>query len=129
MREELLSWLAVIRPLVELLVSLAGPIVIGWLVAKLSATLKITDEKTKADLEARLRDALHQSAENGLRLALQKLGLKDGMPVLTSDVIEIAKQYVRQNNPETLAGLGVSADMLANILAAKLPQVLAKTAN
>ena len=127
MREVLLEILAVVRPLIELLVALGGPVIAGWLVAKLSATLKITDEKARVELEAGLRDALHKSAENGLRLALQRLGIKGGAPVLTSEIVEVAKQYVRQNNPDALAGLGVSADMLTNILTAKLPQVMAKT--
>lgn len=127
MREILLEILSVVRPLIELLVMVLGPVFVTWLAAKLAATLKITDEKAKADLEAKLRDALHQSAENGLRLALQKFG--GGKAVSMDTIVTLAKEYVRQNNPETLAGLGVSADMLDSILVAKLPQVLAKTDN
>lgn len=127
MREILLEILSVVRPLIELLVMVLGPVFVTWLAAKLAATLKITDEKAKADLEAKLRDALHQSAENGLRLALQKFGGRKAVSMDT--IVTLAKEYVRQNTPETLAGLGVSDDMLDSILVAKLPQVLAKTDN
>lgn len=132
MREILLEILAVVRPLIELLVMVLGPIFVGWLATKLSATLNVTDAKAKADLEARLRDALHKAAENGLLLAVQRLGIGEKTPVspsLQKDLVEIAKNYVRQKNPETLAGLGVSAGDLADIITAKLPQLLPKTAN
>ncbi|MBP2460158.1 MULTISPECIES: hypothetical protein [unclassified Rhizobium] len=55
-----------------LLVSTIGPVLVTLIAARLIAVLKVADEMQKLEIEARLRDALHQSAVNGLKLALRR---------------------------------------------------------
>lgn len=117
----------VVQPLAALLVTTVGPILVMWISARLIALLKITDQKQQVELEAKLRDALHQSAANALKYALAKAGLP---PILTgvvsSGVLGDAIAYVEEKNPEALTKLGVHPDALRDIILSKLPDLLAR---
>ena len=60
---------AIIQPLVVLLGSIVGPVLITWISARLISLLKVADEKQQLDIQAKLRQALHDSAANALKFA------------------------------------------------------------
>lgn len=73
------SWLyevwTIVQPVVVLLVSTVGPVLVTWISARLIELLNVTNEKQRVEIEAKLREALHQSAANAIRFALSKAGL------------------------------------------------------
>lgn len=115
--------IAVFKPLIELLVITVGPILVTFLVARISKALNIRDEKQKVELENGLRNALHQSAENAIKFAVGRLGLNAALSLDTGrikpEVLIEAAKYVIDKNPDALKGLGVTADQLRDILTAK----------
>lgn len=116
------SWLyvvwTIVQPIVTLLVTLFGPVLLALIVGYLVKLLKITDANQQAALEAQLSAALHQSAANAVKFALGKLGLP-ASSALMSDVISLAASYVQDKNPDALAKLGVNASKLQDIITAK----------
>ncbi len=120
------SWLyvtwTIVQPLVTLLVTLFGPVIIGIVAAYLVKLLRITDANQQAALEGQLRAAVHQSALNAVKFALGKLGLP-ASAALTATVISTAMAYVQDKNAGDLAKLGVSEDKLKDILTAKAQDV------
>lgn len=116
---------SIVQPLVTLLVTMVGPILVGWIAAQIIRLLKVTDEKQQLDIEAKLRDAIHQSAANALKFALARGGLST--PVangVTGAVISEAIAYVQEKNPDALEKLGVDGSSLRDIIISKVPDLL-----
>lgn len=120
------AW-TIVQPVVVLLVSTVGPVLVTWIAARLIALLKVTDEKQRVEIEAKLRDALHQSAANALRFALSKAGLPNVGGVISDTLLAEAAKYVVEKNPEALQKLGVDAKALDEIILSKLPELIQHT--
>lgn len=118
----------IVQPVIVLLVSTVGPVLVTWISARLIALLKVTDEKQRVEIEAKLRDALHQSAANAIRFALSKAGLPHGVirigGAINDAVLAEAAKYVAEKNPEALQKLGVDSKGLEEIILSKLPDLL-----
>ncbi|MBA8799130.1 hypothetical protein FHW77_002849 [Agrobacterium sp. RC10-4-1] len=125
------SWLyevwTIVQPIVVLLVSTVGPVLVTWIAARLIALLKVTDEKQRVEIEAKLREALHQSAANAIRFALSKAGLPNVGGVINDTILTEASKYVIEKNPEALQKLGVDAKGLEEIILSKLPDLIRQT--
>lgn len=128
--QTLMNIIGVTRPLIELVVSIAGPVIVTWLSLKLATVLNIKADKDKTDLESSLRDALHASATNAITYASKQLGVDLSADkttagwqpsVTTAQVIQTAADYVKDKNPETLTKLNVSDSQLKDILLTKVP--------
>lgn len=120
MEQKLLDYAAILRPVLELVVTLAVPI----LAAKLYGWLGIKAEKDQTEIEKMLRDALHASAQNALVYALQKHGLSFNdlsSKNALGTILGTAQEYVREKNPDALAKLNVDGSGLRDILMSKLP--------
>jgi hypothetical protein len=110
---------AILPPILDLAVTVlaAGG---AWLVERLVRLTGVDTEAKRLDVEAKLREALHFAAENGLRFALTKAG----MPTIaepTAEIIANAIFYVTDKNPDTIRKLGVNGDALEDIIRAKWP--------
>jgi len=114
------AW-GVVSPLVILLVSTVGPVLVAWLSARLIGLMNIKDEEAKMKIEAQLREALHQSAANAIRYATARMGVG----AAADELVKMALPYVQAKNPETLEKLGVDPGNLRDILLSKVPDVLA----
>ncbi len=125
------SWLyevwTIVQPIVVLLVSTVGPVLVTWIAARLITLLKVTDEKQRVEIETKLRDALHQSAANAIRFALSKAGLPNVGGVINDTILAEASKYVIEKNPEALQKLGVDAKGLEEIILSKLPDLIQQT--
>lgn len=125
------SWLyevwTIVQPIVVLLVSTVGPVLVTWIAARLIALLKVTDEKQRVEIEAKLREALHQSAANAIRFALSKAGLPNVGGVINDTILAEASKYVIEKNPEALEKLGVDTKGLEEIILSKLPDLIRQT--
>lgn len=121
----------IVQPIVVLLVSTVGPVLVTWIAARLIALLKVTDEKQRVEIEAKLREALHQSAANAIRFALSKAGVPHGVirigGAINDAVLAEAAKYVAEKNPEALQKLGVDAKGLEEIILSKLPDLIRQT--
>lgn len=119
------SWLydvwSIVQPVVVLFVSTVGPVLVTWISARLIGLLKVTDEKQRAEIEAKLREALHQSAANAINFAIAKTGVGVRPRPTSEEVLRLAASYVTAKNPEALHKLGVDANGLREILMSKLP--------
>lgn len=113
----------IVQPVVVMFLSTVVPAFGIWLAAQVSSLLKITDEKRKLEVEAQLRNALHESAINALKYALNKVGSPSISGQLSQEVIETAIGYVRDKNPETLEKLGVREGSLEQIILSKVQDV------
>ncbi|MBO0142245.1 hypothetical protein JZX87_13845 [Agrobacterium sp. Ap1] len=115
----------IVQPIVVLLVSTVGPVLVGWISARLLAVLKVTDEKQRLEVEGKLRDAIHQAALNALKFALARGGVRAAAPSLvTGEIISEAIGYVRSKNPDALEKLGVDQSALRDIIISKVPDIL-----
>lgn len=114
----------IVQPIVVLLVSTVGPVLVTWIAARLIALLKVTDEKQRVEIEAKLREALHQSAANAIRFALSKVGLPNVGGAINDAVLADAANYVVEKNPEALQKLGVDNKALREIILSKTPEIL-----
>lgn len=121
----------IVQPIVVLLVSTVGPILATWIAARLIAFIKVADEKQRVEIEAKLREALHQSAANALRFALSRAGVPHGViqigGVINDTLLAEASKYVIEKNPEALEKLGVDGKGLEEIILSKLPALLRQT--
>jgi len=113
----------IVQPVVVLFVSTVGPVLVTWISARLIALLKVTDEKQRADIEAKLRQALHQSAANAMSYAAHKIGVSLFRIPVSEDLLRQAAAYVTEKNPEALEKLGVSQQALRDILLSKVTLV------
>lgn len=125
------SWLyevwIIVQPVVVLLVSTVGPVLVTWISARLIELLNVTNEKQRVEIEAKLREALHQSAANAIRFALSKAGLPNVGGVINDTILAEASKYVIEKNPEALQKLGVDAKGLEEIILSKLPDLIRQT--
>lgn len=117
----------IVQPIVVLLVSTVGPVLVTWIAARLIALLKVTDEKQRVEIEAKLREALHQSAANAVRFALAKAGVVHVGGRVSDALISEAAKYVIEKNPEAMQKLGVGTKGLEEIILSKLPDPLLQT--
>ncbi|MEK1890800.1 MAG: hypothetical protein AAAB35_25205 [Phyllobacterium sp.] len=124
------SWLydiwQIVQPVVVMLVSTAGPILVTWLAAKLAALLQSTDEAKRKEIEERLRLALHTSAFNALKYAASRAGIQlpDALSSISPAVVD-AIDYIRSKNPDAIDAFKLSNEQLAEIVISKLPDVKA----
>lgn len=114
----------IVQPVVVLLFSTVGPVLVAWISARVISLLKITDEKQRIDIESKLRDALHQSAANAVRFALAKAGVIHIGGHVSEAIIADAAKYVIEKNPDAIAKLGVNAKALNEIIMSKLPETI-----
>ncbi len=117
------AW-TIVQPVVVLLVSTVGPVLVTWIAARLIALLKVTDEKQRVEIEAKLRDALHQSALNAMKYAFAKAGLPTIGGVINPGLVAEAVTYVTEKNPDALKKLGVDNRALEDIILSKIPEVV-----
>lgn len=118
---------SVIFPIVQLLVVTAGPILVGWLVARISSVLKINGEAARAEFEKNLRDALHQSAVNALKLVTAKLmtGNANAVPLAQSLDLnrDVLIEYVMKRNPEAVEYFNLNPKGVMDIIQSKIPDL------
>lgn len=117
----------IVQPVVVLLVSTVGPILATWIATKLISLLNVTNEKQRVEIEAKLREALHQSAANAIRFALSKAGLPNVGGVINDTILAEASKYVIEKNPEALEKLGVDTKGLEEIILSKMPDLIRQT--
>ncbi len=121
---------AIIQPLVVLLGSIVGPVLVTWISARLISLLKVADEKQQLDIEGKLRQALHDSAANALKFALARSGISGGAvasvaaSAVSSAMLLEATKYVEEKNPDALQKLGVTPAALQDIIMSKVPDLL-----
>lgn len=122
------SWLyevwTIVQPVIVLLVSTVGPVLVTWISARLIALLKVTDEKQRVEIETQLRTALHQSAVNALKFAAARMGIPVTLTSASGQLVTMAADYVRQKNPEALSKLGVDHKALEEIILSKIPDLV-----
>ena len=111
----------IVSPLVMLLVSIVGPALVAWVAVRLVAVLNVNDEKAKKDIEAKVRDALHLAALNGLKFAMTKVGLPSGS-LPSQQEINDAMAYVRSKNPD--ASADIDDNDLEEIVMSKVPDLI-----
>ncbi|AYM13050.1 hypothetical protein G6L58_17230 [Agrobacterium tumefaciens] len=114
----------IVQPIVVLLVSTVGPVLVTWIAARLIALLKVTDEKQRVEIETNLRNALHQSALNAMKYAFAKAGLPAIGGLISPILIAEAVTYVTEKNPDALKKLGVDNKALEEIILSKIPEVV-----
>ena len=119
----------ILQPVIILLISTIGPLLVAWVGARLAMLLKIADDNQRKDLEQKLNAALHQSALNALKFATSKLGIPPvtGLDV-RSPVIKEAVEYVRSKNPDAVDAFGLDDTSLAEIVMSKVPDVVSALA-
>ncbi|AHA27862.1 hypothetical protein [Candidatus Liberibacter americanus] len=115
MIDTILSLIEIFQPIVTLSVSVFAPILFKSIAKPLICLLNLTEDSKQLEIESRLRDSLHQSASNALRFAMSKLKSSDISPA----VIELARSYVYENNPETIKQLKIDANTIKNIIYSK----------
>jgi hypothetical protein len=145
MKELLLSLLPILRPLLEVFITVVAPTMVTWLAYRLVSLLKITDDKQKAEVEATLRDALHESAKNALLYAMTQFGLSGSGTNMSQSVMELSRKagagdaaaqvkleglvdmavnnYLIPKMPETIKKLKATPEGLADIVISKVPAV------
>lgn len=122
MQETIKDLIAIIRPVLELVITIAVPLI----ALRVNTWLGTKDEKDRTEIEKLLRDAIHASAQNALAYALQKKGipitdLTSPNNGVTSEVVKMAVDYVKDKNPDALRKLGVDDGNLKDIVTSKLP--------
>ncbi|MBZ9653566.1 hypothetical protein [Phyllobacterium lublinensis] len=116
----------ILQPVIVMLVSTVGPILITWLAAKLAFLLQSTDEAKRNEIEERLRVALHTSAFNALKYAASRSGIQlPDMLSSASPAVLSAIDYIRSKNPDAVDAFKLSNEQLAEIVISKLPDVKA----
>jgi hypothetical protein len=113
----------ILQPLVVMFGSIVGPVLITWIGARVIALLKITDQAKRLEIETQLRNAIHASSANAIRFAIARAALVPGA-VISPQLIETATTYVVEKNPDALAKLGVTEDMLREIITSKVPDLV-----
>lgn len=134
----------VVWPLIQLLVTVFGPVLVAMLAAKVGSFLDIKNEDQKVALEQKIRFALHEAAENALTYAMARYGFKLGGEFQESlsqlarnaslgnaeavtkmeDVLHAAvEDYLKPKMPDAISKLGASDNDLTDIVLAKIPKV------
>lgn len=153
MKELLLSILPVLRPLLETIITILGPVLVTWVTVRIVSLLKINDEQKKIEVEAKIRDSLHEAARNALLFAMTKYGVQgNSSTVLSKTIMQLVRQssasdgvddearrlattkldsiiatavndYLVPKMPDAISKLKVTADGLADIVLSKAPVV------
>lgn len=92
-------------------------VVITILIASLVQTLKA---RFGIEVEARHREALHSALLSGIRAAL-------GRGLLGQAAVDDALRYVLDSVPDAITALNPNANVLTDLAAAKLREVMEKT--
>lgn len=114
----------IVQPIVVLAVTTISPFVVTWITYQVSRLLRIEDEKKKLEVEAQLRNALHDAAINALKFAATKFNTVSLSGPMSRQIMDAAKAYVMEKNPETLAKLGVDQKNLEQIIMSKMPDLI-----
>lgn len=113
-------WDAVTPYLVTALVTLIG-LAVTWATAQFASTQAAIKTKTGLDIEAILREALHQALTTGAQTAVAG-GLAGPA------AIDMTINHATQSVPDAIAALGPTGEVLINLAKAKLAQILAGAA-
>ena len=137
MNDFLRSIWPVIEPLVMTLLTIVGPALVTWLSVRIVGLLKIKEDTQKAEVEQKMRDALHLSAENAIKLIIGQ-ALSSGV---TSSPLEAIKNlsrdegalnkvinYVQDKNPDAVKTFELTGKGILDIAISKIPDVLAAIA-
>jgi len=120
---------AFMSPILLSLGSILGPIIAVWLAAKVTSLMNISDANKRKELEEKLRDALHQSALNGLKYAAAKYaGRLHGfgfLDLVQPEILSTATEYIRNKNPDATDAFNLSDRDLHEIIMTKIPDVKA----
>lgn len=133
MQQTLATIWSIVEPVVTLFAGIIVPIVFVWLSRKLETWLSIKTVDQQADFEAKLRDALHKSAETALKLVLVKAGATGAITAsAVTDLLNAsptampsAVASVKTKNPDAVQFLGVSDDSIRDIIISKIPEIVA----
>lgn len=145
MNEYLITILVILRPALEVFLSIVVPILVTWLVAQAIRFLGIKNEDQKIKVEADLRNALHAAAQNALLFAMTKYGLKVGSLNMSESVKNLAQKaaigdpaaselmgkvlneaveyYLKPKMSDSIAKLKASHQDLEDIVLSKVPSV------
>jgi hypothetical protein len=109
-------WTEVLQGPLVLILATAAATYAGVLARKLNTWLGLQNEQ-------KLREALHQAAENAIGFAAGKSGLSVADALrsgLRETLLAVAADYVKDKNPTALRKLAVDDGKLADILVAKI---------
>lgn len=121
MKQLLLELGAVVWPLISLFITLVGAAIVPFLAGRLIKRLGIENADKKAEVEAKLREALHQSGQNALMFALSKAGYAS--PLSVSNLVHNAPL-----DPKVKAKLdAVVQSAVKDYLIPKMPGTIKKT--
>lgn len=146
MKEMLLSLLTILRPMLEVFISIVAPALIPWLAYRVVSLLKINDDKKKAEVEELLRNALHESARNALLYAMTQFGMHGATSTnMSQSIMELSRKagageadaqvkleslidsavndYLIPKMPDTIKKLKATPEGLADIVMSKVPTV------
>jgi hypothetical protein len=136
---------AIVRPFLEIFLSVFVPLIVGALAVRLNGYIgyKTEDERLKGEEALRLR--LHEAAENALTFAMTKLGYRLSTPEMESGLLtdlreakngstealirvnsiyEAAVQdYLKPKMADTIKKLGASDQDLEDIVVSKVARV------
>lgn len=109
---------ALLQPYVLAVVSVLATAIVGWLA-------ELLRRKFNLDIEAAHRDALQTALTNGAGLIAGKIGgaLAGRTIDLKSVLLAEAVNYVLQAVPDAVRHFGVTPELLAEKILAKLPQM------
>lgn len=145
MNELLITILVILRPALEVFLSVAVPALVTVLAAQAIRFLGIKSEDQKIKVEADLRNALHEAAQNALLFAMTKYGIKSGGNNATIDIGWIASKagsgdpgaselmgkvlneaveyYLMPKMPDSITKLKATRQDLEDIVLSKIPRV------
>lgn len=129
MKEFLNDLLGIVAPLILVFIGTVGPVYVTILAQKAVSFMNIKNDGERLEVEAKFRDALHQSAWNAVNFALGKLGIDAERLTLGGGETQVklvreALEYVKDKNPDAIKALGVDDGKLAEILIGKLQSAL-----
>lgn len=117
----------------ELFLTILLPGATGWIAVRIFKTLGINDDVKRAELDKRLRDALHAAALNALKMSLGSQAGASANDIartlrLDNSPVVQAVNYVQSNNADAMKHFGLDANALVPIVLSKLPDVLQQIA-
>lgn len=117
----------VLKPVIDLLVITVGPLLVGWVSLQVSGFLKLKNDSEKASFETALKNALHEAARNGVRMAAARAGISMGdleKGFINSDTVDkvrdMAVDYVLAKNPEAVKKFDLPPGGVADIVLSKM---------
>lgn len=123
----------VVWPIVSLLIATVGPLLVAFISKRAADLLAINGEVARGEFEKQLRDALHESAANALKLVAAKMIMApvpvdtqlDAMKTILQNNGEALINYVKKKNPEAVDYFKLDDDGLLDIIRAKSVGVFA----